>query len=214
MPEDLEGQPFPDGEEPEEEHHGAADEEFATVVLDEDFVRSAEVHEPSAEERMLAAAQSHAETEVPRPYVDGYVYGPAGEGDLPGGYDPDAGGTTRGYGFSYESRRGGVWPHDEDFADEDRADAHDDPDEDPYDLPAGPRAYRGHVRWHRPVAWVLAVVMGVGVVALAFAAVYRGAAGQREEPAPTPSTGVGVPAEGGGPVPGANAGGEGARPSG
>lgn len=194
MPEDLGGQPFPDGEEPEEEYHGTADEEFATVVFDEDFVRSAEVHEPTAAERMLAAAQSHADTEVPRPYDDGYVYGPAGDGDA-----SDADGTTHGYGFGYESRRGGAYPHHEDYADEDpEDDDHAAADDDLYGPMAAPRPYRGHVRWQRPVAWVLAVVMGVGVVALAFAAVYRGAAGQRDEPAPPPSTGVGVPAEGAG----------------
>lgn len=49
------------------------------------------------------------------------------------------------------------------------------------------RAYRGHVRWHRSVAWVLAVVMGVGVVALTFAAVYRGAGGGRQPSVPASS---------------------------
>lgn len=204
MPEDLGGQPFPDGEEPDEERHGAADEEFATVVLDEDFVRAAAVHEPSAEERMLAAAQSHTETEVPRPYDDGYVYGPPGDGDFPVGWDPDGGGTTHGWGFGYESRRGGARPHHEDFADEDRAEEDDGTDDDLYGTPYGRRPYRGHARWQRPVAWVLAVVMGVGVVALAFAAVYRGASGQRDEPAPPPSTGMGLPAEGGESGPGAS----------
>jgi hypothetical protein len=48
--------------------------------------------------------------------------------------------------------------------------------------------YRGHVRWHRPVAWILALVMGIGMVAFAFAAVYRGAVGSRQEPAPPPAT--------------------------
>lgn len=195
MPEDVGGQPFfPDGEEPEDDHHGAADEEFATVVLDEEFVRAARVHEPTAAERRLTAAQSHTDTEVPLPYDDGYVYGPASDGDTPPGYDPDTDGTTHGYGIGYR-RRGGR-PHDEDLGD------FGDPDEfdpgGPGDVygPMGPglRPYRGHARWQRPVAWVLAVVMGVGMVALAFAAVYRGAAGQRDEPAPPPSTtGVGAP---------------------
>ncbi len=62
-----------------------------------------------------------------------------------------------------------------------------------------PRPYRGHVRWQRPVAWVLAVVMGVGIVAMAFAALHRGAGGQyrQQTPAPPPaSTDVDVPSGG------------------
>ncbi|MDT0377515.1 hypothetical protein RM572_01840 [Streptomyces sp. DSM 42041] len=190
MPEDVGGQPFPDGQEPEDDH-GTADEEFAAVVLDEDFVRAAGIHEPSAAERMLAAAQSHAESEVPRPYDDGYVYGPPHDDDLH--YDPDADDTTHGYGFGYgrRHRRG----YDPGTYGDDDGDGYGDGD-GPYDAAAGPRPYRGHVRWQRPVAWVLAVVMGVGMVALAFAAVYRGAAGERDEPAPPPpSRGVGLPVE-------------------
>jgi hypothetical protein len=202
VPDDLGGQPFPDGEQPDEEHHGAADEEFAAVVLDEEFVRCAEVHEPTADERMLAAAQPHTETEVPLRHDDGYVYGPAAEGDLPPGFDPEGQGTTHGYGLGYEARRGGAHPYHEDYADEDLAEEDHDLDDEAYGRALGPRPYRGHVRWQRPVAWVLAVVMGVGVVALAFAAVYRGAAGHRDEPAPPPPSGVGVPLEDGAPAPG------------
>ena len=65
-----------------------------------------------------------------------------------------------------------------------------DPDilEDGY----GRRPYGAPARWHRPVAWVLALVMGVGMVALAFTAVYRGASSGRQDIVPTPaSTGVG-----------------------
>jgi hypothetical protein len=185
VPEDVGGQPFSDGEEPEDDRHGAADEEFATVVLDEEFVRAAEIHEPTAHERTLAAAQSHTETEVPHPYDDGYVYGPAGDGDPAAGY--------------------GGYPGGRDHDDEDHPDAYGtgdaygayDREDEPYGAAyAGPRPYRGHVRWQRPVAWVLAVVMGVGIVALAFAAVYRGASVQRNEPGPPPpTTGVGAPAE-------------------
>jgi hypothetical protein len=39
------------------------------------------------------------------------------------------------------------------------------------------------------VAWALAVVMGIGVVALTFAAVYRGASGARQPTIPPPTTG-------------------------
>ncbi|CAM5653679.1 hypothetical protein SRIMHP_24575 [Streptomyces rimosus subsp. rimosus] len=166
------GKPFPDGEEPDEHSHpshGAADEEFASVVLDEDFVRSARFHEPTAVERMLAAARARAEADAAR--------------SRPGfAADPDAAGPDgrpRGLG----RRRGS-------------ADAHATTDPDAYGPygPYGPyggalRPYRSSVRWHRPVAWVLAVIMGIGLVALAFSAVYRGASGGRtQNPAPPPAT--------------------------
>ncbi|AXK33714.1 hypothetical protein DVA86_14670 [Streptomyces armeniacus] len=209
MPDEVGGQPFPDGEEPDDRHHGEADDEFASVVFDEHFVRSAEVHEPTAVERILAAAQSHAETETNRPYDDRYGYGPGGEGefdpddpdgpDIPDGPDGrDGPGRRRitygeyddylpgygygGYGF------GGYGSYGHDPAYEHGAD---------FGYPYGPHdgpppPYRGHARWQRPVAWVLAVVMGIGVVALAFAAVYRGASSQRQDPSPPPATsGVG-----------------------
>ncbi|WP_185832558.1 hypothetical protein [Streptomyces sp. WAC 04229] len=175
MPEDVGGTPFPDGWEPDDEHdRGVSDEEFASVVFDEAFVRAAAVHEPTAVERLLAAAQARAEateaeaarrgrTRAER-YDDGY-------GDF--GHDPDL----------------------------------DDPDDDRdlLDRPYGaPPASGKQVRWHRPVAWVLALVMGVGMVALAFAAVYRGASsgsGTQQVPPPA-STG---PEQGGSVTPSASA---------
>lgn len=58
------------------------------------------------------------------------------------------------------------------------------------ELYAAGHPYRGSTtRWHRPVAWALAVVMGIGVVALTFAAVYRGAGGSRQPGPPPPSRG-------------------------
>ncbi|CAM5547522.1 hypothetical protein SABIM44S_03990 [Streptomyces abikoensis] len=184
------GQPFPDGEEPDSYRSGDdRDDPFASVVFDEEFVRSARIHEPSAVERMLAAGRARAESETsqsasPRsrsgggpadddadPYADPYEDGPGG---LPG----------------YHPGRAGAWP----------TLTHDlDPDDayGPYGRHGGPRRpYRGHPRWHRPVAWVLAVVMGIGVVALAFAAVYRSASsGNRPSSDPPPaSTGVDAPA--------------------
>ncbi|MBD0737696.1 hypothetical protein ACIOC1_11125 [Streptomyces sp. NPDC088197] len=124
------------------------DDEFASVVLDEEFVRSALFHEPSAKERMLAVAE-----------------GPA----LPPGWP----------GRNRAGAHAAVPELDEAGV----------PDSD--DLyPAG-RPYRGSsTRWHRPVAWALAVVMGIGVVALTFAAVYRGAGGATRPPVvPPPSSG-------------------------
>ena len=100
VPEDVGGTPFPDGWEPDDDRdRGGADEEFASVVFDEDFVRAAAVHEPTAVERLLAAAQARAEAseaEARRArtrgargddelYDDGF--GPDGRGDF--GHDPD-----------------------------------------------------------------------------------------------------------------------------
>ncbi|MEV5969979.1 hypothetical protein [Streptomyces sp. NPDC051921] len=162
MPDDVGGRPFQDGGDPEDSvDRGGADEDFATVVFDEDFVRAAEVHEPTAVERLLAAAQARAEAEAARaravagladddPYEDGYD-----AGRLPDGYDPDG-------------------------ADDDLG---------PYGPHGGAlRPYRSSARWHRPVAWVLALVMGVGMVALAFSAVYRGASANRQDRIPPPAT--------------------------
>ncbi|MFD7661418.1 hypothetical protein [Streptomyces sp. NPDC059788] len=173
MPDDVGGKPFPDGEEPDEHSqpsHGEADEEFAAVVLDEDFVRSARFHEPTAVERLLAAAQARAEADAARARP-GYGADPD---------DPDARPRTTG-------RRFGRDPGDA------RRDGQDPDAHGPYG-PYGPyggalRPYRGSVRWHRPMAWVLAVIMGIGLVALAFSAVYRGASGGRtQNPSPPPAT--------------------------
>ncbi|GAA2524705.1 hypothetical protein GCM10010398_06440 [Streptomyces fimbriatus] len=157
MPEDVGGTPFPDGWEPDDDHdRGVSDEEFASVVFDEAFVRAAEVHEPTAVERLLAAAQARAEAEARRTRPRGERY------DGYGGYRGDPG--------------------------------LDDPDDDP-DVPedgyGSPGPYGRQVRWHRPVAWILALVMGIGMVALAFSAVYRGASSNREDQVPSPaSTGL------------------------
>ncbi|MEU9195900.1 hypothetical protein [Streptomyces hundungensis] len=163
MPDDAGGGPFPDGWEPDDDR-GGADDEFASVVFDEDFVRAAEIHEPSAVERLLAAAQARAEAEAARaragagaaddePYDDGYESDPyrpgRDRGDL-GGPGLSGGAEAGPYG-----RFGGAL-----------------------------RPYRGHARWHRPIAWLLAVIMGIGMVALAFSAVYRGASSDHEDKIP------------------------------
>ncbi|MCX4236700.1 hypothetical protein [Streptomyces ortus] len=185
MPEDVGGTPFPDGWEPDDDRdRGGADEEFASVVFDEAFVRAATVHEPTAVERLLAAAQaraeaSEAEARRTRPrglrgddelYEDGF--GPDGPGDF--GHDPDL----------------------DDFDDRDVLDGR-------YGRYGHPGSYGKQVRWHRPVAWVLALVMGIGMVALAFAAVYRGASSSSGDQVPPPaSTGL---EQGGGVGPSASA---------
>ncbi|MDX6353145.1 MAG: hypothetical protein QOF98_48 [Streptomyces sp.] len=126
------------------------DDEFASLVLDEDFVRSALFHEPTARERMLAVAD-----------------GPA----LPPGS-----GRHRKQPAVPELDEGDDGPALESDA-----------------LYAAGHPYRGsNTRWHRPVAWALAVVMGIGVVALTFAAVYRGASGTRQPTQPPPSSPVGA----------------------
>ncbi len=177
MPEDVGGTPsFPDGREPDDERdRGGADEEFASVVFDEDFVRAAAIHEPSAVERLLAAAQaraeaSEAEARRGRPRRPGHD---TADDDF---YD-DVHGLHDGTGYG---------PDDFDDA---HADDTDDPDG--YGRPG-----RHPARWHRPVAWVLALLLGVGMVALAFAAVYRGASSERQDHVPAPaSTGRGPTAD-------------------
>ncbi|GGQ14515.1 SCO2584 family spore wall biosynthesis protein [Streptomyces roseolilacinus] len=156
MPDDVGGKPFPDGWEPDDDR-GGADEDFASVVFDEAFVRAAEIHEPTAVERLLAAAQARADADAAR---------------ARGGRPPD------GDPYGPDARSG-----------------HDDRDDDPYESydPYGPyggalRPYRPHTRWYRPVAWLVALLMGLGMVALAFTAVYRSSSGDRDEQVPTPAS--------------------------
>ncbi|WP_030601667.1 hypothetical protein [Streptomyces fulvoviolaceus] len=157
MPEDVGGTPFPDGWEPDDDHdRGVSDEEFASVVFDEAFVRAAVVHEPTAVERLLAAAQARAE---------------ASEAE-----------ARRAHGFTPDGP--GAFGHDPDLDDLDDADVL----EGRYGAPG---TYGKQVRWHRPVAWMLALVIGIGMVALAFTAVYRGASsGSRDQVPPPASTGL------------------------
>ncbi|WP_335982093.1 hypothetical protein [Streptomyces sp. CA2R106] len=125
------------------------DDEFASVVLDEEFVRSALFHEPTARERALAVAE-----------------GPALPPGRPGRY----------------GSRGAVLPEPAD----------DDSVLESDELYAQGHPYRTiGSRWHRPVAWALAVVLGVGVVALTFAAVYRGAGSGRTTTPPPPAPPIG-----------------------
>ncbi|MDN3294688.1 hypothetical protein QWM81_11600 [Streptomyces ficellus] len=189
MPDDVGGKPFPDGWEPDDDR-GGADEDFASVVFDEDFVRAAKIHEPTAVERLLAAAQARADAEAARAgaggpaaddevYEDGYGrgYGDAYDLDPDSDCDCDCDDDDHGRGHGYGRGRG----------------------HGPYGAHGGAlRPYRPSSRWHRPVAWVLAVVMGVGMVALAFTAVYRGSSGGRGDKVPAPAaTGVDKPAPSG-----------------
>lgn len=171
MPDDVGGKPFSDGGEPDDDR-GGADQDFASVVFDEDFIRAAPVHEPTAVERLLAAAEARAEADAARarrtrrPADDDLhdAYGRHGHSrachdpeDLD--YDPDGGDAGAEGGPGPYGRHGGTL-----------------------------RPYRGSARWHRPVAWLLAVVMGVGMVSLAFTAVYRGTANNRQDQVPPPVT--------------------------
>ncbi len=162
VPDDVGGKPFPDGWEPDDDR-GGADEDFASVVFDEDFVRSAPVHEPTAVERLLAAAEADAARarRTRRADDDEYGYGgPRGHHDPQDlDYDPDDGYADDGDGPGPYGRHGGSL-----------------------------RPYRNSARWHRPVAWLLAVVMGVGMVSLAFTAVYRGASNNRQDQVPPPAS--------------------------
>ncbi|MEV0121590.1 hypothetical protein AB0I16_08520 [Streptomyces sp. NPDC050703] len=169
MPEDVGGTPsFPDGWEPDDDRdRGGADEEFASVVFDEDFVRAAQIHEPSAVERLLAAAQARAEaTEAENRAARrrGPAHDAPDEEYYDDGFDPDDG----------------------EFVHDDLDDAYGhDPDGRRYGRPG---RHPGQARWHRTVAWMLAVLMGVGMVALAFTAVYRGASSGRQDQVPVPAS--------------------------
>ncbi|WP_344322343.1 hypothetical protein [Streptomyces macrosporus] len=195
MPDDVGGRPYPNGEEPDDRDRTAADDAFASVVFDESFVRAALIHEPSAAERILAAAQSPSETEAALAHDDLYGHGrrqdPEGTEYDDSDEDDDRYGRYR-YGRVEHADRVEYIEYVEDAEyPEDAGYLGYNEDTDARDEERGPvfRPYRGHVRWQRPVAWVLAVVMGVGIVALAFAAVYRGAAGHRQQPpAPPPAT--------------------------
>lgn len=160
------GTPFPDGWEPDDDHdHGMSDEEFASVVFDEAFVRAAVVHEPTAVERLLAAAQARAEASEAEARRAQHGRGPRDD-DL------------------FEDAYGREFGHDPELDDLDDTDVV----EGRYGAPG---TYGKPVRWHRPVAWMLALVMGIGMVALAFSAVYRGASsGSRDRVPPPASTGV------------------------
>ncbi|GHA69046.1 hypothetical protein ACIQRS_10865 [Streptomyces termitum] len=165
MPDDVGGKPSPNGWEPDDERGGAAEGRW-DVVFDEDFVRAAAFHEPSAVERLLAAAQARAEAETEAAR--------ARTGRRTADEDP--------YGDARD-------PHGPTYEPDDIGD-----DASPYGRHGGAlRPYRGSARWHRPVAWVLALLMGVGMVALAFSAVYRGAVGNEQDQVPPASTGVDQP---------------------
>ncbi len=168
VPDDVGGKPSQDGWEPDDDR-GGADEDFASVVFDEDFVRSAEIHEPTAVERLLAAAQARAEAEASRSRSGGAAMDDEGHDD---GYGPD-----------------GLYGREREFGDDFDPDDADGADKGPYGRHGGAlRPYRSTARWHRPIAWLLALLMGIGMVALAFSAVYRGASGNRQEQAPPPVT--------------------------
>ncbi|WP_159037335.1 SCO2584 family spore wall biosynthesis protein [Streptomyces specialis] len=217
MPDDLGGQPFPSGEGPDSHDLGAAEEVFASVVLDEAFVEAARIHEPTAAERILYAAMERAESEA------------AGEVGFYRDPDLDPGGSDGLGGFD----------GDDDADDEGRFDRSDYtrylPDEDDEDGSAfgsypplggyaggdGGRGSGGHEarppvgawrpsprphggagggpnRWQRPVACVLAMVMGISVLAFALIAIQRAGAAQPRVPAPPPAPASEAEGEGGG----------------
>ncbi|MCI0383576.1 hypothetical protein [Streptomyces sp. CNQ085] len=209
MPEDVGGQPHHGGEEPDDRDRAAADDVFASVVLDESFVRAALIHEPTAAERAPAAAQSPSETEAALAHDDQYGYGIRPDGpegveegrDAGVDEDDDHHGRYRYGRLEFADRldhleyvEDAEYPEDAGYA---AYTEENDGRAGPHGYP--PRPYRGHVRWQRPVAWVLAVVMSVGIVAMAFAAVHRGASGQRQQPPPEPppaTSGVDAPPAG------------------
>lgn len=160
---------FPDGGEPDDDRdRGGADEEFASVVFDEAFVKAAEIHEPTAVERLLAAAQARAEAseaESRRARTRGSGRDSPEDDLYDEGFGPDD---------------GGEFGHD--------ADLDDVYDREFTEHRYGRQGYAGRNRWHRPVAWMLALLMGIGMVALAFTAVYRGTSTGRQDPTPPPTS--------------------------
>ncbi|MQS08568.1 hypothetical protein [Streptomyces alkaliphilus] len=218
MPEDPTGQPFPDGEGPDSPDHGAADKAFDALVLDEAFVAAARVREPSAAERSLAAALERAEREAAReraePFPDGdpLVYDhPFADPADPGAAFPEPGfGHTYGYGYGLGhglfpdagARVSGLGGVARPVGDGRRAGGGGGPD--PVGAAARPPAppARRPGRWQRPVACVLAVVMGLSVIAFALVSIDRDAgmgdpAGEPAPPAELPeeaASGTGAPA--------------------
>ncbi|OIV37748.1 hypothetical protein BIV57_09230 [Mangrovactinospora gilvigrisea] len=146
MPDDTGGPAFREGPE-----HGGADGEFeqsdelAAVVFDDAFVHAAAVHEPTADERIAAAVEARMRE---RP--------PAGDrllGDIGFAAPPD--GPHAGHHGAAGAHAGALGESCAACEAELRHGA------------------RTAARNHRMVAWVLAVVMGLGVLALAVSAVYR-----------------------------------------
>ncbi|GAA2154511.1 hypothetical protein GCM10009760_53450 [Kitasatospora kazusensis] len=152
--------------------HGGADDEFATVVFDEAFVRCAAVHEPSARERQLAAAEARFE---PDTVALGRSYEVTGADGLPLELRPHPSGLDddRLYSDPWSGRRRPRWGRAARY----EAVRH-----------GGHRV--AQQRWHRPVALVLALVMGVSLVAVAVAAIYRGVGGGAAESPRRPESGA------------------------
>ncbi|MFE3200999.1 SCO2584 family spore wall biosynthesis protein [Embleya sp. NPDC055664] len=167
---DSPGPEFPDGPDFPE----FSEDELSSVVFDESFVRAARVHEPSANERgaaidaaptPTAAAPERtdrtAEQADRSDWFDDGTYPPDGE-------DPWRARTVPGHDTEPMLPHVPAW-----FAGEPWA-----------------KAART-TRWRRGVAWVLALLMGVGVVAMAVTAVYRSGSSQGPTAPRQPSVGTG-----------------------
>lgn len=162
---DSRGPEPPDGPPEFGEDPDHAGDELSSVVFDEHFVRAAKIHEPSALERLLAAAPpagevpDSADTPERRDLGD-LANGPDDpfplhEPRTSPGFRPD-GGVPAAYGEFEEPPQGrSSW-------------------------------------WRQSVAWVLALLMGIGVVAMAITAVAPGRTGQTP-PGPQPTVGSAVP---------------------
>ncbi|MFI6979859.1 hypothetical protein ACIBSV_14865 [Embleya sp. NPDC050154] len=155
MPESP-GPEFPDGPDFPE----FSEDELSSVVFDESFVRAARVHEPSANER--GAAVDPAPTPTPAaPERTDKKAEQAERSDWfdDGTYPPDGEDPWRARTVS-SSDPGPMLPHV------------------PTWFAGEPWARARGARWRRGVAWVLALLMGVGVVAMAVTAVYRSGSSQ------------------------------------
>jgi hypothetical protein len=211
VPDDVGGPPLPNGEGPDSFDRGAADEAFAAVVLDEAFVEAAEIHEPTAAERILYAALERAEAEAAGeagfyrdPDLD-----PGGADGLLDGIVPLAGDPDGGAEAEDDEGRFDRSDYLRYLPEEDDEDEPGYGEYGPYSAsypagyrPAGRSGAVGSVgsagpvaaagpgwrprRWQRPVACVLAMVMGISVIAFALIAIQRAGSSRGTAPAPAP----------------------------
>ncbi|SOD64534.1 hypothetical protein SAMN06297387_117101 [Streptomyces zhaozhouensis] len=212
------GPPFPDGEGPDSQDAGAADEALAAVVFDEEFVTAARIHEPSAEERSRAAAAGWADPEGPGFYrdpdldpgggrsfgrfegaeaweraegradADGLAErdGPYDPEELAGLDDPDSPENEGRFDRSDYTR---YLPDPADPADPVESHERAEPGSalPPHRPPAPAGPVRRPMRWQRPVACVLAMVMSLSVIALTLIAIQRANSSREQRPAPPPT---------------------------
>jgi hypothetical protein len=153
MPDDAGGPARPDGAD-----HGESKEELDAPVFDDAFVNAACVHEPTADERIAEAVEARMREEPPGTRL---LNGPGFSGpEIEPAEHPVELYDTFGVPHGADS-----YP-DADACSDAGADSE-------LGFDSRRAASRQPARGHRMVAWVLAVIMGIGVLAMAVTAVYR-----------------------------------------